>query len=129
MLRNLLAAAVLSGALLVGGCYVETVSPEGVVVGNYGYEPMYFNGYMVYYDGVGRPFYYANGVQVWIPAASPYYHSYIAHYRTYGHAYARWYAGGGYRYRTFRGGTGYYGGHHNYVRTHRAAPVRHYRHR
>ncbi|MBI5482187.1 MAG: hypothetical protein HY906_25250 [Deltaproteobacteria bacterium] len=125
MLRNLMAVALLTGALAGAGCYVETVSPEGVVVGNYGYEPMYYNGYMVYYDG-GRPFYWAGGGQVWIPATSPYYHSYIAHYRAYGPAYSRWYAGGGYRYRTFRGGTGYYGGHHNYVRTYRA-PVRHHR--
>jgi hypothetical protein len=116
--RTLLALAFVLGSVAVTGCYAEAVGtgPESVVVGDYGYEPQYYNGYMVYYDGMGRPFYYAGGAQFFIAANSPYYAGYVAHYRTYGPAYSRWYSAGGYRYRTYRGPATYSGGHHNYTR-------------
>jgi hypothetical protein len=117
--RYLMAAALLLGSMAVAACYAETVGPDGVAVGNYGYEPQYFNGYMVYYDGAGRPFYYMGGAQVWIPPTSPYYAGYVGHYRAYGPAYARWYAGAGYRYQGYRGPGAYYGGHQGYVRQYR----------
>jgi len=120
-IRNFVAAAVLGGALTLSGCYVEPVAPGPVVVADYGYEPMYYDGYVVYYDGVGRPFYWVNGVQVWIPPSSPYYTRYVTHWRTYGPAYQRWRAAHGARYRTYRYRGGYYGGHV------RRAPVRHRR--
>ncbi len=113
MLRNLLAVAVLAGSLSIAGCYVETVGPEGVVTGNYGYDPIYYNGYMVYYDG-GRPFYYLNGAVVWISPTDPYYHSYITHWRTYGAYYGRWNGAYGARYRGYRTPHAYYGGHRAY---------------
>ena len=124
MLRNLIVVAVLAGSLAVTGCYVETVGPEGVAVGNYGYEPMYYNGYMVYYDG-GRPFYYMNGAVAWISPMDPFYNTYIGHYRTYGPAYARWHAAYGARYRSYRAAPGYSGGHRAYARPGaRPAPAR-----
>jgi len=113
-IRNLTAVALVLGSLAATGCYVEPVGPGPVVVGDYGYEPQYYDGYMVYYDGVGRPYYYANGGQIWISPGSPYYAGYVNHYRTYGGAYNRWYAGDGYRYRNYRGTGGYYGGHYSY---------------
>jgi hypothetical protein len=113
-IRNFTAVALVVGSLAATGCYVEPVGPGPVVVGDYGYEPQYYDGYMVYYDGVGRPYYYANGAQVWVSPSSPYYSGYVSHYRTYGGAYNRWYSGDGYRYRNYRGQGGYYGGHYNY---------------
>jgi hypothetical protein len=121
--RNLLVAALLAGALAAPGCYAEMQYPDTVYVGNYGYEPMYYNGYVVYYDGVGRPFYYVGGRQVWIAPSSPYYAGYVAHYRTYGPAYHNWYRGGGARYTTYRGPGGYYGGHRGYVQRYNRAPA------
>jgi hypothetical protein len=117
-LRSFMLAAAVLGSLTAPGCYAEVAGPDAVVVGNYGYEPMYYNGYMVFYDGVGRPFHYVNGAAVWIAASSPYYAGYVAHWRAYGPAYARWYGASGHRYRTYRGPGGYYGGHHNYTRQH-----------
>ena len=125
MLRNLLVVAVLAGSMSIAGCYVETVGPEGVAVGNYGYDPIYYNGYMVYYDA-GRPFYYLNGAVVWISPADPYYNTYITHWRTYGAYYGRWYGAYGARYRGYRTATPYYGGHRAYRAPARPAPVRHH---
>ncbi len=83
---------------VVPGCYVETepVYAEG-------YRPAFYDGYVVYYDGVGRPFYYEGGHSVWVPAGSPYYAGLVGHWQTYGHAYGGWYAHYGYRYHGYRG--------------------------
>jgi hypothetical protein len=124
-LRTLAAVAVLGGSIAITGCYYEPAEGGPTVVADYGYEPMYYDGYLVYYDNVGRPFYWMNGVQVWVPPTSPYYAGYVTHWRTYGPAYRRWVAHYGTRYRTYRLRTRYYGGH----RAYRRAPVRVHRHR
>lgn len=115
-IRSITLATVLVGSLgaFASGCYVDADSP---VVAE-GYEPQYYDGRIVYYDGAGRPFYYEGGATVWIPESSPYYVGYVNHWRSYGPAYNRWYTGYGYRYRTYRGNGGYYGGHAGY-RTYR----------
>jgi len=129
IIRRLMVVALVSGVLAASGCYVQAVEPGGeVVVGNYGYEPMYYNGYMVYYDA-GRPFYWVGGSRIWISPSSPYYAGYIGHYRTYGNAYSRWYAGHGHRYHGYRAPAGFYGGHRTYVQQHRRAPARPVHHR
>jgi hypothetical protein len=69
-----------------------------------GYEPAFYDGYVVYYDGIGRPFYYANGIPLWVPHGSPYYAGLVDHSHAYGHAYGGWYADRGYRYHAYRGG-------------------------
>jgi hypothetical protein len=71
------------------------------------YQPLYYGGYVVYYDTGGRPFYTLGGTSYYVPASSPYYGYYAGHYRTYGTAYRGWYSRGGYR--TY-GSRGYYGG-------------------
>jgi hypothetical protein len=71
------------------------------------YQPLYYGGYVVYYDDGGRPFYTLGGVSYYIPVRSPYYAYYVGHYRTYGAAYRGWYARGGWR--TY-GPRGYHGG-------------------
>jgi hypothetical protein len=94
----------LVGSLPLAGCYVE---PEGPVVAE-GYQPQMYNGYVVYYDGAGRPYYNYNGATMWIPESSPYYVGYVNHWRAYGPAYNRWYAGYGARYRGYYRPGGYY---------------------
>jgi hypothetical protein len=76
-------------------------SPQVVVVNDY--QPVYYGNYIVYYDGWGRPFYYNGGASYYVPYNSPYYASYVGHYRTYGAAYRGWYARGGYRAPMYRG--------------------------
>jgi hypothetical protein len=102
--RHLTFAALLVGMVPMTGCYVDAQEPAVAE----GYEPQYYNGYVVYYDGVGRPFYYYNGAQMWVPESSPYYYGYVNHWRAYGPAYNRWYAGYGYRYRGYYRPGGYY---------------------
>jgi len=110
-LRNLiLIAAVACAAPLASGCYVE---PADGPVAEYGYEPVYYDGALVYYDDYGRPFYYSGGASVYITPAMPNYGFYVDHWRRFGPYYHRWYANRGYRYRTYRGsyrGYGYRGG-------------------
>ena len=93
MALALLTAA--SGALSTG-CVVEDEVPPPAYVE--GYEPMYYDGYVVYYDDVGRPYYYLNGGVAWVPSTSPLYIGFVNHWRLYGPAYHRWYAHYGYRY-------------------------------
>ncbi len=94
------ALAALVGLLapLSSACAVEEDPPAA-----YGeYEPQYYDGYVVYYDGVGRPYYYANGAVFWVPPSSPFYVGFVNSWRIHGPGYARWYSHHGYRYRGYR---------------------------
>jgi hypothetical protein len=90
----------LCGLLVVSvtsGCYAEA---GGIPPPEYadGYAPVYYNGYLVDYDGEGRPFYYVNGAVVWVPATAPIYAGLVAHYHASGPAYRNWSAHSGERY-------------------------------
>ncbi len=87
-------------APLASGCYVEEQVGPPVVVG--GYAPQYYDGYVVYYDDFGRPYYHANGAVVWISPTVPAYGGLVAHWRAYAPAYRSWYVNYGYRYRAYR---------------------------
>lgn len=94
-------AALLVGSAAVGSaaCYVEDEGPPPA----YGeYQPQYYDGYVVYYDGVGRPYYYVNGAVYWVPPGSPFYVGLVNHWRVHRDGYARWYGHHGYRYRAYR---------------------------
>jgi hypothetical protein len=102
----------LAAALALGsGCYVQaaTTVPTSAEVSVGDYVPAYYDGYPVYYDGVGNPYYYSGGVAVWISPYSPYYPGLVHHWHAYGPAYGRWYGAEGYRYRGYRAAPGYYG--------------------
>lgn len=94
----LLAATLAAVAAPASGCIVAAEPPAYA----YEYQPQYYDGYVVYYDDYGRPYYYVNGAAYWVPPASPYYGVYVRHWRTYGPAYHRWYVHYGYRYRGYR---------------------------
>jgi hypothetical protein len=80
------------------GCYVDLSPPVTVD----GYDPLYYDGYVVYYDTVGRPFYHVGGVPYWVPRGYVRYDLYMNHYRTHWQRYHNWYGRGGYRYRGYR---------------------------
>lgn len=102
--RKLAFSALIAGLASVGtGCYVEEGPPPPEPVYAEGYAPQYYDGYVVYYDDVGRPYYYVNGAVVWVAPTSPFYAGYVHHYRVYGPAYHHWYVNHGYRYRAYRG--------------------------
>ena len=98
-------------------CYVETepratVVTSGDVADDY-YEPAYYDGYVVYYDGIGHPYYYDRGVVVWVEPGSPHYVGLVNHWHVYGRGYGHWYAHDGYRHRGYRGNPGYHAYHGN----------------
>lgn len=107
-IRTFVFAALMAGLVPVAsGCYGEEEGPPPEYAS--GYEPMYYDGYVVYYDDTGRPYYHDNGVAIWIATSSPYYAGYVSHWRTYGPAYGRWYGRYGARYRGYSRGRGFYG--------------------
>jgi hypothetical protein len=84
------------------GCFVST-SAEPAVATNY-YTPLYYNGYVVYYDNFGRPIYYVNGAMYYVPSTYMYYGRYVSYYNTHRAYYHRWYRARGMRYRSYRRG-------------------------
>ncbi len=97
-IRTLCVAALVAGLTCSGLACVAEAGPPAA----YGYEPQYYDGYVVYYDDGGRPFYYVNGTVVWVPTGSAYYGGLVAHWHAHGPAYGRWNAHHGYRYRGYR---------------------------
>jgi hypothetical protein len=101
LMNTIVRSLMLALAVSVGvpACYVE----EDVPLYMEGYQPQFYDGYVVYYDSVGRPFYYEGGTAYWVPATSPLYVGLVNHWNVYGQAYGRWYSHYGYRYRAYRG--------------------------
>ena len=54
------------------------------------YQPMYYLDYPVFYKNDGRPYYYVDGVRVWVPAGDPLYRKLRRHYRRHQDQYRRW---------------------------------------
>ena len=105
-MRKLLLVAALGTAVLASGCVVRTVPPPRATVVTYDYTPMLYNGYVVYYDVAGRPYYYVGGMRYWVPRTYwPRYRGYYYRHRRY---YWRWYHHRGYRYRGRRYRRGYF---------------------
>jgi hypothetical protein len=95
---------VLCLAAASGGClvYDETPRARVAVTASTGYTPMYYDGYVVYYDDFGRPFYYVEGRPHFVPRTRAEYRVYRRHYHDHGTRYREWYRREGYRYRNDR---------------------------
>jgi hypothetical protein len=94
---------VAASAAMLSGCYVDADIEPAVAVSSYeGYNPVYYDGYVVYYDTVGRPYYYVGGSRYWVPRSYPYYGYYTTHYHSNWRSYNSWYARRGYGYKTYR---------------------------
>lgn len=83
------------------GCVIRARPAEPVVATSY-YTPLYYNGYVVYYDTLGRPMYYAGGVRYYVPSTYVYYGRLRTHYLSHRVYYNRWYRARGHRYRRYR---------------------------
>jgi hypothetical protein len=87
---------------VMSGCYAEaegTIPPPQY---EYGYAPVYYDGYVVYYDDAGRPYYYVNGGVRYVAETSPLYLGLVAHWRAFGPRYHDWHVHAGERYRGYR---------------------------
>jgi hypothetical protein len=96
-----IALAALMAALvpMASGCYADAEEEPAYAEG---YQPQFYDGYVVYFDEGGRPYYYANGATFFVPQTSPVYLGLVNHWHVYGRAYHGWYAHRGYRYRGYR---------------------------
>jgi hypothetical protein len=83
--------------------YVEVNGPvvqyDGPVV-EFGYEPVLYDGYVVYYADAGNPFIWLNGVRFWIPDHER--STYVTHYQQHIGSYHDWYDHRGDSYRDHR---------------------------
>ena len=86
----------LAACSVLGGCIVGPVPPASVEVS--GYAPLHYDGYVVYYDQWGAPFYYRAGVAYYVPRGYAHYDTLVRHYRRQPEGYRRWYAHDAYRY-------------------------------
>jgi len=98
--RSLVLCAFVGTLIPLGSaCYVEE-EPHADYADRY--APQFYDGYVVYYDDGGRPYYYADGSVIWVPATSPRYVGLVNHWRLFGPEYHRWYTHYGDRFRSFR---------------------------
>ncbi len=101
LLPKISRAALLALGLAVAGVAPGCVLAAEAPVVEEGYEPVYYDGYVVYYDGAGVPYYYIDGDIRYVPRTYVQYDILVHHYRTYRPAYHRWYVHGGYRYKRY----------------------------
>lgn len=85
----------LCGALLVAagasGCTVSHgANRPNTQYGEPAYEPMHYNGAIVYYDDRGDPTYYENGYVRYVPVQHGQYEQYRQHYRAHRRGYVTW---------------------------------------
>jgi hypothetical protein len=66
------------------------------------YRPLYYLGYIVYYDAGGRPFYYLHGTRRFVLAGDPEHHRLVVYYRSHRPRYLRWLASRGRYLRWYR---------------------------
>ena len=90
-------------AFALSGCVVAArpveVGPPPPV--EYGYQPMLYQGYVVYYSPEGVPFYWYHGARYWVPEAHR--DVYIRYWHAHGPAYREWYEHRGTTYRDYHG--------------------------
>jgi hypothetical protein len=100
--RGLALATLIVGSAAPGwACYFEDAAPPEPVYAD-DYAPQFYEGYVVYYDDGGKPFYYVARAVVWVPMTSGFYAGLVTYWRTNRQAYDRWFAHVGYRYRAYR---------------------------
>ena len=90
-------------SLTIPGCVTPPVDTYGAMYGppvQYGYEPLLYDGYVVYYTDIGEPYYWLGGARIWVPsyARSPY----VGHWQRYKQVYPTWYKHRGAYYKTHR---------------------------
>jgi len=85
--------AVTSLTMFASGCVV-TARPATVhVEASYGgWTSYYYNGSLVYFDSIGRPYYYYSGRIMYVPATWVHYNVAISNWRTNRVAYNRWHS-------------------------------------
>jgi len=109
--RLVRSALIIGIVVFAAGCYIPapmptttTVQPAPVqtVVTNTNYTPQYYNGYVVYFDTSGLPYYYLNGIVTYVPRTYYNYNYLVTSYRSCVVCYQRWYSNEGISLRSIR---------------------------
>jgi hypothetical protein len=66
-----------------------------------GYDPVYYHGRLVYFDGAGSPYYYSGTEIRYVPRTYVHYRVLVRHYEAHRRQYYRWYSHEGYRYKRY----------------------------
>ena len=83
--------AVSSLVMLAAGCVVTARPATVSVSASYGgWTTYYYDGYLVYFDTIGRPYYYMNGRMMYVPNSWDRYNVALASWRNNRAAYNRW---------------------------------------
>jgi hypothetical protein len=75
----------------LSGCYLEA-RPATVDYSYGGWTPYYYNGNLVYFDSLGRPYYYGSGSMIYVPATWAHYAVATNAYRINGYRYRAWHS-------------------------------------
>ncbi len=82
---------VASTTMFLAGCVVTARPATVSVSASYGgWTPYYYNGYLVYFDNIGRPYYYYGGRITYVPNSWVHYNVALAGWRSNRVAYNRW---------------------------------------
>ena len=71
------------------------------------YHPLYHDGYLLYFDATGLPFFYRGGRKVYVDRGHRRFSLYRDHYRSHRKSYHRWYSKEGRRHHGYRQPRGY----------------------
>jgi hypothetical protein len=93
----------LCGLTVAGAaCVVPLEAKAQIVVASADYQPMFYDGCVVFFDDWGRPFIYVDGGVFYIPTTYAYYSSYLSHYRVHRVRYHAWHRTHGMRFHHYR---------------------------
>ena len=81
--------------LVSSACVVTVDEPAAPAVSTSYYTPLYYNGYIVYYDASGLPYYYYGGRIMYVPRPYHLYNRYVGYYARHRSYYRRWYTARG----------------------------------
>ena len=99
-MRKMLIAAALVGAVLIAAPSYADATP--VTMSTPYYTPQFYQGYVVYFDAYGQPYYFINGTKIFVPRCHLDYGRLVRHYRVFRHPYLRWNRWIGWRFKRYR---------------------------
>ena len=87
-------------AILTAGIALpSTAQAQTIGISSAVYQPLFYNGYLVFFDNWGRPFISVDGEVFFIPTTHVYYTTYVRHFRIHRTRYNSWYRTHGVRLR------------------------------
>lgn len=99
-MRKMLTTAAVVGAVLIAAPSYADASP--LTMSTTYYSPQFYQGYVVYFDSYGQPYYFINGTKIFVPRCHLDHGRLVRHYRVAWRPYNRWYRWAGWRFKRYR---------------------------